>query len=109
MTVLIGGISGTKSKIKSIEIWGKKWFQKSYGNTYHKVKVYVNGDLIGTSPITYGYGDSYIQTAEDILKKNGYLKRKDPMLSLWKYTRDRGIKYQAYSNDVKTERELKNF
>ena len=109
MATLLGAISGTSKKIKSIEIYGLKWFQKSYGNTYHRVKVYVNDELIATSPITYGYGDYYIQNAEELLKKNGYLKRKDPMTPLWKYCKDRGIKYRAYAYDVKTERELKNF
>ena len=67
MATFIGAISGTSKKIKSIEIYGLKWFQKSYGNTYHRVKVYVNDELIATSPITYGYGDYYIQNAEELL------------------------------------------
>ena len=109
MTTFLGAITGKSKKIKSIEIYGLKWFQKSYGNTYHRVKVYVNDELIAKSPITYGYGDYYIQNAEELLKKNGYLKRKDPMIPLWKYCKDRGIKYLAYAYDVKTERELKAF
>ena len=32
-----------KKKIKTIRFLGARWFQKTYGNTYHKVKVYVNG------------------------------------------------------------------
>ncbi len=110
MAVFLGSIGATGSKkIKSIEIWGKKWFQKSYGNTYHAVKVYVNNELIGTSPIRYGYGDQYIQTAEDILKKAGYLKRKDPSTPLWRYAQERKIKLKAYAEDVDTQRELKSF
>jgi len=109
MATFIGAISGTPKKIKSIEIWGKKWFQKSYGNTYHKVRVYVNDELIGTSPISYGYGDSFFQTAEEVLKKHGYLKRKDPMTPLWKYCKERGIQFKGYAIEVKTERELKSF
>lgn len=108
--VMIGSIGATKTtgKIKSIEIWGKKWFQKSYGNTYHAVKVYVNGELIGTSGITYGYGDSYVQTAEEVLRKAGYLKRKDPAQSLWRYCSERKIKLKYYASEV-TQRELKDF
>ncbi len=109
MTTFLGAITGKSKKIKSIEIYGLKWFQKSYGNTYHRVKVYVNDELIAKSPITYGYGDYYIQNAEELLKKNGYLKRKDPTIPLRKYCKDRGIKYFAYAYDVKTERELKAF
>ena len=39
-----GGV--TKPRLKKgdkVEIYGKRWFQKSYGNTYHVTKVYVNG------------------------------------------------------------------
>ena len=77
MPVLLGAISKAKGKVKSIEIYGLKWFQKSYGNTYHRVKVIVNDQEIATSPITYGYGDQYVETAVQLLKKNGYLKRKN--------------------------------
>jgi len=105
------GIGNTQTaKVKSVEIWGKKWFQKSYGNTYHKVRVYVNNELIGTSPITYGYGDSYLQTAKDILIKKGYfpiaLKKTNNLYSFFK---DRKIDFKYYANDVKRERDLKDF
>lgn len=107
---MIGGIGAVrKPKVKSIEIWGKRWFQKTYGNTYHAVKVYVNDQLIGTSPISYGYGDQYIQTAEELLKKAGYLKRKDPRQSLWSYCSEKKIKLKYYATDVDTQKELKNF
>ena len=55
-------------KNKSIRFVGARWIQKTYGNTYHKVKVYVNGRLIATSPVTYGYGNEYIYTGKRILK-----------------------------------------
>lgn len=55
----------------SIEVVGKRWFQKSYGNTYHSVKVYVNDEVL-TEAFTYGYEDAYRQTAYDLLKQNGY-------------------------------------
>ena len=110
MAVFLGSIGATGSKkIKSIEIWGKKWFQKSYGNTYHAVRVYVNGELIGTSPIRYGYGDQYIETGEDVLKKAGYLKRKDPNTPLWRYAQERKIKFTAYADNVNRESDLKAF
>ena len=111
--VMIGSVANrigaTKGKVKSIEIWGKRWNDRVNGNTYHAVRVYVNDNLVGTSPVTYGYGDSYVQTAENILKKAGYFKRKDPREPLWRYTQDRKIKYKYYASDVKLKRELKDF
>lgn len=58
-------------KIESLEIYGKRWFQKSCGNTYHSVTVLVNGEEL-KSDITYGYGNHYLTTAAELLKVNGY-------------------------------------
>lgn len=55
----------------NIEVSGKRWFQKSYGNTYHSVKVYVNDEVL-TDSFAYGYDDGYRQTAHELLIKNGY-------------------------------------
>ena len=57
-------------KIESMRIEAKRWFQRSYGNTYHTVKVFVNGEAL-TSEITYGYGSHYLQTAAELLEDNG--------------------------------------
>ena len=58
-------------KINTMKIEGKRWFQRSYGNTYHTVKVFVNGEVL-KSEITYGYGSHYLQTAAELLKENRY-------------------------------------
>lgn len=52
----------------------RRWFQRTYGNTYHSVLVEkVSGkgknykrEIIGHVPFTYGYGNHYIQTVADI-------------------------------------------
>jgi len=59
------------------ELHGRRWFQRSAGNTYHVVRVYENGELVYTSPRTYGYGDSYIETAFDWLVSSGRLPKKE--------------------------------
>lgn len=58
-------------KIESLEIYGKRWFQKSCGNTYHSVTVYVNDEVLRCD-FTYGYGSQYLQTACDLLINAGY-------------------------------------
>lgn len=58
-------------RIETLKIYGKRWFQKSYGNTYHTVTVIVNGEEM-KSGITYGYGNHYLQTAADMLRNVGY-------------------------------------
>ena len=57
-----------KKNINNITIIARKWFQKTYGNTYHSVKVYVNNKLIGYNSFEYGYGDHYLQTAHKLLQ-----------------------------------------
>lgn len=59
---------------EQITIIGRRWFQKTYGNTYHTVEVYVNGELVEKSPETYGYDSQYVQTAHEILNKSGHFK-----------------------------------
>jgi len=54
-----------------ITIEAKRWFQKTYGNTYHSVSVYKDGELIGRVAFRYGYGESYLQSAHQILADNG--------------------------------------
>jgi len=54
-------------KIKMITITAKKWFQKTYGNTYHSVSVYRDSEFLGYIPFRYGYDDHYLNTAAGIL------------------------------------------
>lgn len=51
-----------------------RWFDRINGNTYHSVNVTRchDGKTI-YHPITYGYGDSYRQTALEIMDKEGFL------------------------------------
>ena len=74
-TVLLGckrgiGASG-KPSTNDVEMIGRRW-RDSYGNTYHTVTVYKGGKYVGDSPVTYGYGNQFIQTGKEILKKNGF-------------------------------------
>jgi hypothetical protein len=55
----------------SIHIEGRRWFQKTYGNTYHSVRIFEDGEKIAYIPFEYGYGDSFLQTALTWLGQNG--------------------------------------
>ena len=55
-----------------LHIEGRRWFQRTYGNTYHTARIFKDGRLIHTTPIEYGYGDCYLQTALGWLKANGH-------------------------------------
>lgn len=53
-----------------IHINGRRWFQKSYGSTYHTVTVDIDGERVFSSGQTYGYGDQYQQTAWEWINAN---------------------------------------
>ena len=94
---------------KSVVITAKRWFQKSYGNTYHSVKVTLNGKVIGREVMKYGYGEQYMQTAEDIVKKNSKVLQGKPIFTNWKtYLREKGYNIEINISDVSTQREVKS-
>jgi len=55
---------------KPTHISGRRWFQKSYGNTYHSVTINSDDDKSEYLPMEYGYGDYYLQRAEAWIKAN---------------------------------------
>ena len=61
----------TTTKSGTIHIEGRRWFQKTYGNTYHSVRIYRDGEIIANLPFQYGYGEQFLQTAFDWLAANG--------------------------------------
>ena len=56
----------------TIHIEGRRWFQKTYGNTYNTVRIFRDGELIANLPMEYGYGDYWLQRAQKWLGENGY-------------------------------------
>lgn len=55
-----------------LTIVGRRWFEKTNGNTYHSVAVYDGKKLVGSVDFAYGYGDMFLQTAFDIARGAGY-------------------------------------
>jgi hypothetical protein len=72
----------TETKISSLFIEGRAWFDKTYGNTYHSVRVWANGEVIGQVGMTYGYEDHYKQTALEFLKRFGLVS--EDISQIWK-------------------------
>ena len=87
-------------RIETLKIYGKRWFQKSYGNTYHTVTVIVNGEEM-KSGIAYGYGNHYLQTAADMLRNAGYDIPENNGESYAMMT-----KYEHDAEDVKRKKDL---
>lgn len=49
---------------KPIYVLARRWFQRSYGNTYHSVTVVWSDDTITKEPFVYGYGEQWKETAK---------------------------------------------
>ena len=90
---------------KSLEIIGRRWFQRTHGNTYHTAEIVLDGKTVHKTPKEYGYGEQYVASARDWLVENGYLPKRWLIEQLW-HLRDNGIQYSAHAIDVKRERDL---
>lgn len=88
----------------NLTIIGKRWFDKINGNTYHSVKVYINGVFIAEHGMTYGYGDQYTQTARELIKD--YLPSKMDEHTPLHYLREYGITIINEVSDVARKRDL---
>ena len=95
-----------QKRFKMIIIDGRRWFQKTYGNTYHSVSVTVDG-VTTVSGQHYGYGDQYRQTAFDMLQARGYFKGYTyNTFCSWCYEEKNRSKIHFNCADVKRERDL---
>lgn len=56
----------------SYHVSGRRWFQRTYGNTYNTVRIYKDGKLIADLPLEYGYGDYYLQRAHEWLGQHDF-------------------------------------
>lgn len=96
--------------IESITVVGRRW-RDSYGNTYHTSTVYLNGKEWKTSPITYGYGDHYLETAAKMLESAGKIPPRKRFASggkesVWRHMQDLGIPFSYEATNVKRKRDL---
>lgn len=96
---------------KRIEIVGRRWFRKSYGNTYFTAKVYANDKLVVNIPMQYGYGDHYVDVAWGQLERMGIVPKRKVHASggssaPWAEARDLGIKLKYHAIDVAREKDL---
>ena len=89
-------------KPKTITAIGRRWFERTNGNTYHSTEVYIDGVLLKRVPYEYGYGSQWEQTAQEVLKAAGY----DLAYPLSMSCRDKGITYVSSVTDVSRKRDL---
>jgi len=100
-----------RKKVRSITVIGRRWFDKTYGNTYHSASIMVNGECVHKIPFSYGYENQYEWNARMWLAENGFLpgiESRDgaPGESLWRYCERLGITYASEVVDVARKRDL---
>jgi len=71
-TAVASAKSKPAKKYPQIHIEGRRWFQKTFGNTYHSVRILVDGKQVCYLPFTYGYCEQFLQTAWEWLAANGF-------------------------------------
>lgn len=76
-----------------VEIYGRRWFDRSAGNTYHTVQVFVDGQELPKTAMTYGYDSAYIDTAFKLLQKHGYFTE---MKEYWDFEMNRRNNQESF-------------
>ena len=96
---------------KSIIIHGRRWFQKTNGNTYHTTQIFLDGKLVTSTPIRGGYEDHYLWTAFEWLETKGLIRRSrgEKLHSAenpWKYCERVGCTFEHFATDVGRKADL---
>ncbi len=108
------GITGSTTPAPShtLLIVGRRWFQRTYGNTYHSAEVVIDGEVVARTGKHYGYDDSYIYTALVVAEAAGLLPVREKYdnggyRELFRefYARH-GYRYETRVVDVPRERDL---
>jgi hypothetical protein len=89
----------------SIQVIGKRWFDRKNGNTYFSTDIYVNSEYEYAIPISYGYDQMYLQAAFEWLKDAGKIGE-DYSYPPSLYCRENGIKLIDSVSDVPRKRDL---
>ncbi len=63
--------------MKTLLIIGRRWFQRSYGNTYHTAEIFIDGKMVYKTPRQYGYGSQYEETAIKYLEDQGLIPQRE--------------------------------
>lgn len=102
----------TGEEIKSVTILGRRWFQKTYGNTYFSAIALVNGKEVASIEYDYGYGDQYVHEMAAKLEQLGYMPGRKHYESgarepAWSYFRDQhGVEWHTEVTDVQRKKDL---
>ena len=92
--------------MKSLHLTGKRWFQKTYGNTYFSAKALIDGEIATAIDFEYGYGDHCLDCLMNKLEKEGFITDREENESAWRYCARKEIIYTYNVSDVERKRDL---
>lgn len=94
----------------SVSITVRRWFQKTYGNTYFSANALVDGKPIEGIDFEYGYGSHGEYQMMQKLIQDGHVKKvlhwRTPGIVPSVYARDLGLNYHCETIDVSRKRDL---
>ena len=91
---------------RRLEIEGRLWFQKTYGNTYHRVRVFLDGEFLGRSDVEYGYGQQFAYTGIKLALKSARIPAFLEKEGNYSYSKRTGIEIVARSEKVTRKKDL---
>ena len=102
-------------KIKTIDIIALEWFDRINGNSYFSATIILNYGMKDEKevilPFQYGYGDHYIDMANQELIKQGYREgqrhENGSYPVLWRYCKENNIILRTTKHENCKKRELK--
>ena len=99
------------NNIKYIEVRGKEWTSPTYGVSYFSARIIVTFDRdvkVFNIPFTNGYGNQYIQSAYDLLRKENIMYNDRYYHNLNWYCRENNIElYTTIKTNCK-KKDVKN-
>jgi len=104
----------TKYKLETIDIRSREWFDRVNGNSYFSATIHLNYGKRNEKEIIlnfqYGYGEHYIDIANQTLIKKGYIvgERNDngSYEPLWRYCNENNITLRTFKQENCKKREL---
>ena len=77
--------------IVSMFFEARLWFDKYGGNTYHSVRIHINGKVFGCSGMEYGYENQYQYATIEKLVAREILPKEVSNLPVWRIANIYGI------------------
>ena len=95
----------TKQIERSLFIEAREWFDKINGTSYFSARIWVDGKEVSALPFQYGYGDHYLNIAQQKLVELGYLSEALNNRGLWSIGKDSGFDFYT-TKSITAKREM---